>query len=85
MYACCCKIIYCILPPSLPPSLPPIAQAIASLLDQRINGEENVAMIIGVETQQEFETLIEDRENSLLESYGCFSKGAGQPIIIKNL
>ena len=47
-------------------------------MDKRINAEESVAMIVGVESQREFEVLIENGSQSLLESYGCFSKGAGQ-------
>ncbi len=47
-------------------------------MEQRINAEEQVAMIVGVETQEEFEMMIDDRNDSFLESYGCFSKGAGK-------
>ena len=55
-----------------------LAQQIASYMDQRINALEDVAMIVGVATQEEFEVLIDSRNDSLLESYGCFSKGAGK-------
>ena len=54
------------------------AQQIAALMHQHINAEEPVAMIVGVETQEEFEVLIDDRNDSLLESHGCFSKGVGE-------